>query len=84
MADISPEERCHYASVHGGFIGQTAIWPALGGSRHRFRGAVDCPKLAWAMRLPEKQQAPLSSGAQEIVSLVAVSVVKTFRISGCT
>ena len=51
------------------------------------RGVVNCPKLAWAMRLPEKQQAPLSSGAQEIVSLVAVSVVKTLRIlavlNGC-
>ena len=30
MADISPEERCHYASVYDGFIGQTAIWPAPG------------------------------------------------------
>ena len=39
------------------------------------------------MRLPEQQQAPLSSGPQEIVSLVAVSVVQTFRIlavlNGC-
>jgi len=30
-----------------------------------FRGAIHCSKLARAMRLPEQQQGPLSSGPQE-------------------
>jgi hypothetical protein len=36
LADISPEERCHYASVHGGFIGQRLSGLPLGRSRHGF------------------------------------------------
>jgi hypothetical protein len=36
LADISPEERCHYASVPGGFIGQRLSALPLGRSRHGF------------------------------------------------
>jgi len=36
LADISPGERCHYASVPGGFIGERLSGLPLGRSRHGF------------------------------------------------
>ena len=62
MADISPEERCHYASVNGGFIGQTAIWPAPRRVSPRFFAG---PSIVRSSRLPEQQQASLSSEPRE-------------------
>jgi nitroreductase len=54
MQDISAEERRLYASVDTGFIGQNVyLFCASEGLATVFRGAVDYPKLAAAMRLPE-------------------------------
>ena len=56
MADISPEERRLYASVDTGFIGQNVyLFCASEGLATVLRGAVDYPKLARAMTLPEQQ-----------------------------
>jgi nitroreductase len=56
MQDISPEERRLYASVDAGFIGQNVyLYCASEGLATVFRGAVDIPKLARALRLPEGQ-----------------------------
>ena len=56
MSDISPEERRLYASVDTGFIGQNVyLFCASEGLATVFRGAVDHPKLARAMTLPEQQ-----------------------------
>jgi nitroreductase len=56
MTDISPEDRRLYASVDTGFIGQNVyLFCASEGLATVFRGAVDYPKLARAMRLPEQQ-----------------------------
>ena len=54
MQDISAEERRLYASVDTGFIGQNVyLFCASEGLATVFRGAVDYPKLAAAMRLSE-------------------------------
>lgn len=56
MMDISPEERRLYASVDAGFIGQNVyLFCASEGLATVFRGAVDQPKLARALKLPEQQ-----------------------------
>ena len=56
MTDISAEERRLYASVDTGFIGQNVyLFCASAGLASVFRGAVDYPKLARAMKLPTQQ-----------------------------
>jgi nitroreductase len=56
MKDISPEDRRLYASVDTGFIGQNVyLFCAANGLGSVFRGAVDYPKLAKTMKLPEGQ-----------------------------
>jgi len=56
MKDISPEERRLYASVDVGFIGQNVYLScAAEGLGSVFRAAVDYPKLARALRLPDEQ-----------------------------
>ncbi len=56
MTDISPEERRLYASVDSGFIGQNVyLFCASEGLATVFRGAVDYPKLARTLRLPNQQ-----------------------------
>jgi nitroreductase len=56
MADISAEERRLYASVDSAFIGQNVyLFCASEGLGAVYRGAVDFPALAHAMRLPEGQ-----------------------------
>ena len=56
MTDISPDDRRLYASVDTGFIGQNVyLFCASEGLATVFRGAVDYPKLARALRLPEQQ-----------------------------
>jgi nitroreductase len=56
MADISPEERRLYASADTGFIGQNVyLFCASEGLATVLHGAVDYPKLARAMTLPEQQ-----------------------------
>ncbi len=56
MTDISPEDRRLYASVDTGFIGQNVyLFCASEGLATVFRGAVDYPKLARALKLPEQQ-----------------------------
>ena len=51
--------------LRSSFIGQRLSGLPLGGLATVFRGAIHCSKLARAMRLPEQQQGPLSSGPQE-------------------
>jgi len=56
MKDISPDERRLYASVDTGFIGQNVyLFCASEGLATVFRGAVDTPKLARTLRLPDQQ-----------------------------
>ena len=56
MTDVSPEERRLYASVDAGFIGQNVyLFCASEGLATVFRGAVDYPKLARALQLPDQQ-----------------------------
>jgi nitroreductase len=56
MTDVSPEERYLYASVDAGFIGQNVyLFCASEGLATVFRGAVDYPKLARTLRLPDHQ-----------------------------
>ena len=56
MHDVSPEDRRLYASVDAGFIGQNVyLFCASEGLASVFRGAVDYPKLARAMKLPKEQ-----------------------------
>jgi hypothetical protein len=56
MTDVSAEERRLYASVDAGFIGQNVyLFCASEGLATVFRGAVDCPKLAQALKLPDQQ-----------------------------
>lgn len=56
MTDISPEDRRLYASVDAAFIGQNVyLFCASEGLATVFRGAVDYPKLARAMKLPDEQ-----------------------------
>jgi len=56
MTDISPEERRLFASVDTGFIGQNVyLFCASEGLATVFRGAVDYPKLARILKLPDQQ-----------------------------
>jgi len=56
MTDISPEERRLFASVDTGFIGQNVyLFCAWEGLATVFRGAVDYPKLARILKLPDQQ-----------------------------
>lgn len=56
MMDISPEARRLYASVDTGFIGQNVyLFCASEGLATVFRGAIDYPKLARTLKLPEQQ-----------------------------
>jgi nitroreductase len=56
MTDIFLEGRRLYASVDTGFISQNVyLFCASEGLGSVFRGAVDYPKLARLMRLPEQQ-----------------------------
>ena len=56
MTDISSEERRLYASVDTGFIGQNVyLFCASEGLATVFRGAVDYPKLARTLHLPDQQ-----------------------------
>ena len=56
MTDLSTEDRRLYASVDAGFIGQNVyLYCASEGLGTVFRGAVDYPKLARALQLPEQQ-----------------------------
>lgn len=56
MTDISPADRRLYASVDAAFIGQNVyLFCASEGLVTVFRGAVDYPKLARAMKLPAEQ-----------------------------
>jgi nitroreductase len=56
MADLSAEERRLYASVDSAFIGQNVyLYCASEGLGTVYRGAVDLPALARAMRLPSDQ-----------------------------
>ena len=56
MTDVSAENRRLYASVDAGFIGQNVyLFCASEGLATVFRGAVDYPKLALALQLPDQQ-----------------------------
>jgi nitroreductase len=56
MTDISPEERRLFASVDTGFIGQNVyLFCASEVLATVFRGAVDYPKLARILKLPDQQ-----------------------------
>jgi nitroreductase len=56
MTDVAAEERRLYASVDAGFIGQNVyLFCASEGLGTVFRGAVDGPKLARTLQLPEQQ-----------------------------
>jgi len=56
MMDVAAEERRLYASVDAGFIGQNVyLYCAAEGLATVFRGAVDYPKLARALKLPDSQ-----------------------------
>lgn len=56
MTDVSSEERRLYASVDSGFIGQNVyLFCSSEGLATVFRGALDYPKLARALRLPDQQ-----------------------------
>jgi len=56
MTDVSPEERRLYASVDAGFIGQNVyLFCASERLATVFRAALDGPKLAHALKLPDQQ-----------------------------
>ena len=56
MGDLPAEDRRLYASVDSGFIGQNVyLYCASQGLASVFRGAVDYPKLAKILLLPEQQ-----------------------------
>ena len=56
MTDISPEEHRLFASVDTDFIGQNVyLFCASEGLATIFRGAVDYPKLARTLTLPDEQ-----------------------------
>jgi nitroreductase len=56
MQDVSPEDRRLYASVDAGFIGQNVyLFCAAEGLASVFRAAIDYPRLARAMKLPDSQ-----------------------------
>jgi nitroreductase len=56
MTDVSLEERRLFASVDTGFIGQNGyLFCASEGLATVFRGAVDYPKLARILKLPDQQ-----------------------------
>jgi len=56
MSELTPENRKLFCSVDAAFIGQNVyLCCASMGLATVFRGAVDYPRLARAMRLPEEQ-----------------------------
>ncbi len=56
MTDVTPEERHLYGCVDASFIGQNVyLFCASEGLATVFRGAVDAPKLAKALRLPKQE-----------------------------
>jgi nitroreductase len=56
MRELTPENRTLFCSVDSAFIGQNVyLYCASAGLATVFRGAVDYPKLARAMRLPEDE-----------------------------
>jgi len=56
MKELTPEDRKLYCSVDAAFIGQNVyLYCASAGLATVFRGAVEYPRLARAMRLPEEQ-----------------------------
>lgn len=56
MKELTPENRTLFCSVGAAFIGQNVyLYCAAAGLATVFRGAVDYPRLARAMRLPEEQ-----------------------------
>lgn len=56
ITDVLPEERRLFASVDTGFIGQNVyLFCASEGLATVFRGAVDYPKLARTLKLPDQQ-----------------------------
>jgi len=56
MSELTPENRKLFCSVDTAFIGQNVyLYCASVGLATVFRGAVDYPRLAQAMRLPEEQ-----------------------------
>ena len=56
MKELTPENRTLFCSVDAAFVGQNVyLYCAAAGLATVFRGAVDYPKLARAMRLPEDQ-----------------------------
>ena len=56
MSELTPENRKLYCSVDSAFIGQNVyLYCASAGLATVFRGAVDYPKLARAMRLDHDQ-----------------------------
>jgi nitroreductase len=56
MKELTPENRTLFCSVDAAFIGQNVyLYCAAAGLATVFRGAVDYPRLARAMRLPEEQ-----------------------------
>jgi nitroreductase len=56
MTGLTPENRKLFCSVNSAFIGQNVyLYCASAGLATVFRGAVDYPKLARALRLPEEQ-----------------------------
>jgi nitroreductase len=56
MTDVSPEERRLFACVDAGFIGQNVyLFCASEGLATVFRGAIDYPRLARALKLPAQQ-----------------------------
>jgi nitroreductase len=56
MMEISPEERRLYASVDSAFIGQNVyLFCASEGLGTVFRAALDYPKLAAILKLPDQQ-----------------------------
>jgi nitroreductase len=56
MKELTPEDRKLFCSVDSAFIGQNVYLAcASAGLVTVFRGAIDYPRLARAMRLPEEQ-----------------------------
>lgn len=56
LTELTPDERRLYSSVDTGFIGQNVyLFCASAGLASVFRGAIDYPKLARALQLPEQQ-----------------------------
>jgi nitroreductase len=56
MKELTPEDRQRFCCVDAAFVGQNVyLYCASAGLATVFRGAVDYPRLARAMRLPDEQ-----------------------------